>query len=1050
MVVRTPVQRPRRLRWFGRRWRALLALWRPALHLTLAASVLVPSGCTRRFFRNQADKEVGEVLAQKDKYPDWAIENWHVYPDPRSRFGDPTDPDRPPKPPDDPAAYDLSPNPQKPPKAGIQQIEGTGYLELIARWDQENRARLADEDAAEKKQSAEPPEPEEQEPAVAPDPDARAVAKKRPGHAEEWAIAKDMPAALPAAEDVMPGYTHRDAIEEAKARSLLDITGRPTYLLTLDQAAELAMFNSREYQDQRENLYLVALPVTQERFSFMAQFFAAEQAIRAYTGNNTPDGQRNSWTLNSGTGFAKILPTGALLLFSIANQTVFDFINPKKTVSVTTLNFNAIQPFLRGGGRAVALESLTQAERNLVYAIRAYARFRKELYVAIASNNGGSISGGAFQPVGVLSPNNGFLNARIGNSGVNPGIIGSINTTLTAPVVAPSSPGTVFLGNAITPPPSGYLNTMLQKIQVYIDQENIDVLSGILQRFRGLLEGDVVGPLQVQSVEQQLLSGRATLLVDQAQYLQSLDSFKLEIGVPEKLSIEMDDSVLRPLMKQFRRARAIIENEQAAVAEASALIRLEQAPRLRSELHRLFEKSTIVRGTPFAGRIGARWAAWEKLTDKEVDERLVAWSMEGKRLLDHQAELQTKGQTLSPAEEARLRVVNAERDLGTLERSLRLYEAAYVQMGQARKQPGAGVADLLPPPAVGAGNVGALAAPNAQGPLVTLPNVIPPQADRQRIRMFQGVISAWQKVLVEARDDQWMAVRASWPVLPRCCVDGVDLVHDSISKAQATAGNHALEHRLDLMNRRAQTVDAWRQLAVYANALFGIFNVRYNLTSNSPLGSAHPTDIGGSGNAHQLVLDAEPPLVRITERNNYRAALISFQRQRRFQQEAEDLAVQAVHGELYVLRQLADQYKLQQRQLELAYLTIDSSLESLQAPTAPPPPPGMAASRTGADGPAALTQQLLSAQRSLPASQNALLTLWISYLNARLQLYRDLELMPLDERGVWLDQIRDCDCGIGLDPNAPTAAPTAVKPMTKVEAPAPGPLLPPIAAPDKK
>ena len=74
------------------------------------------------------------------------------------------------------------------------------------------------------------------------------------------------------------GYGERDAIAEAKARSLLDITGRPTYLLTLDQAAELAMFNSREYQDQREDLYLAALPVTQERFSFMAQLFAGQEA----------------------------------------------------------------------------------------------------------------------------------------------------------------------------------------------------------------------------------------------------------------------------------------------------------------------------------------------------------------------------------------------------------------------------------------------------------------------------------------------------------------------------------------------------------------------------------------------------------------------------------------------------------------------------------------------------------------------------------------------------------------------------------------------------
>ena len=50
---------------------------------------------------------------------------------------------------------------------------------------------------------------------------------------------------------------------------------------------------------------------------------------------------------------------------------------------------------------------------------------------------------------------------------------------------------------------------------MYIDQENIDVLSGILLRYRGLLDGDVVGPLQVQNVEQQLLTGRSTLLSDQ-------------------------------------------------------------------------------------------------------------------------------------------------------------------------------------------------------------------------------------------------------------------------------------------------------------------------------------------------------------------------------------------------------------------------------------------------------------------------------------------------------------------------------------------------------
>src|SRR4029077_10229469 len=139
-------------------------------------------------------------------------------------------------------------------------------------------------------------------------------------------------------------------------------------------------------------------------------------------------------------------------------------------------------------------------------------------------------------------------------------------------------------------------------------------------------------------------------------------------------------------------------------------------------------------------------------------------------------------------------------------------------------------------------------------------------------------------------------------------------------------------------------------------------------------------------------------------------------------QQAEDLTVQAVNSELYLLRQFAEAYKLQQRQLELAYLTIDSSLESLQAPVAPSVP-GQA--RGAQDGPAALTSQLLTAQRSLPTAQNGLLTVWIDYLDARLQLYRDLELMPLDARGVWIDEITDCDCGVATPGGA---ASNCVKP----------------------
>src|SRR5439155_4553945 len=101
------------------------------------------AGCTRRFYRDRADLEVSEVLAQKDHYQPWLLEEFHVYPDRRARFADPTNPDRPPMPPDDPAAHDSAPNPQKPGKAGIAQVEGGGYLELLAAWDAGNRQERA-------------------------------------------------------------------------------------------------------------------------------------------------------------------------------------------------------------------------------------------------------------------------------------------------------------------------------------------------------------------------------------------------------------------------------------------------------------------------------------------------------------------------------------------------------------------------------------------------------------------------------------------------------------------------------------------------------------------------------------------------------------------------------------------------------------------------------------------------------------------------------------------------------------------------------------------
>src|SRR5215213_8494464 len=117
-----------------------------ARHAPWLALVLVAAaGCTRSFFRERADRDVEGLLEEKSVDPRWDVQAWHAYPDPRARFADLDDPDHPKKPPDDPAAAALAPDPQ--PFRGRfcsgPDQEGHGYLEFLRHCDQYNRAILA-------------------------------------------------------------------------------------------------------------------------------------------------------------------------------------------------------------------------------------------------------------------------------------------------------------------------------------------------------------------------------------------------------------------------------------------------------------------------------------------------------------------------------------------------------------------------------------------------------------------------------------------------------------------------------------------------------------------------------------------------------------------------------------------------------------------------------------------------------------------------------------------------------------------------------------------
>jgi hypothetical protein len=880
----------------GKRVLARLGGPRRLLGLLLLVPLLAGfTGCTRYFYRNAADKEVYDILAEKNRYPAWwKIEQFHVYPDPRARFADPSHPDRPPMPPDDPAAWDLAPHPQHPGHAGVGTDEGTAWLDILKIWDEQNRTeRTAAADAEKQADSA----PAPKDPG---DKDKRDSAGSRSGSIQSF-------------------------IEEPLG------SPQPGFLLGLDQSVELGLINSREYQSIREDLYLSALPVTQQRFSFAWQWTAVENAIRQWAGPESSVGPQNKWELMTTVGVSKLFSTGALLTAAFANDTVFNFLNgAKPLISVSTINLNLVQPLLRGGGRAVTLEPLTQAERNLVYNVRAYARFREQFYLSIA--------------VGSTPP--GTLASAAGTTGGG----GTPISTLAALGIASTDVSGQF---------RGYLPSLFRQIDWAVDTKYVRDLEKALKLFEGFQEGGQVAPLQVAQVRSTLLNVQNTVLKDVQDKTNALDQFKLQLGIPANLPLILDDAPARPITRELDLYYEILAEADAAGKRLEAQQDL-PANQLRAYLLRLFTTDPLVRGTAFRKKLPGSWEVLRRMSDKALEERLRTLGETRRKLLDRKTDVELKGKTLPPADVRRLNEAEFEGDLGALEQILRRYEARpWAKAAKGRQR-------------------------------------------EERTKLFRLVVYAAGLVGVYARNERFEGAGRLWPELPPARLDCFDLLNADVDEAQQVAVQAALTNRVDLMNARAQVVDAWRQLRVTANALLGVFNVSYHLDSRTPPTGSNPLAFAPSRTNQELILNAQLPLVRLSERNAYRVALINYQRARRALMSLEDSVAAQVRFDVRQLHLFAANYKIQQKVLESLYSQVENSLEVIVAPTDPD-----ALKATGTAGQAnaaALTQQYLTALGGLNGAQSNMYRVWLSYLATRMQLFLDLERLPLDLRGVWIDE----------------------------------------------
>jgi outer membrane protein TolC len=151
-------------------------------------------------------------------------------------------------------------------------------------------------------------------------------------------------------------------------------------VINLSKAVTIATAHNRDYQTQKETLYLTALDLTLERHQFARQWFGTVDAQYA---NDSDDEQLNS---GAEAGFSQLLADGAQVSASIAIDWVRFLTGDPRTSLGSVLSATITQPLLRGRGRKIAQENLTQAERDVLYQIRSFNRYRKAFVVSIVTD----------------------------------------------------------------------------------------------------------------------------------------------------------------------------------------------------------------------------------------------------------------------------------------------------------------------------------------------------------------------------------------------------------------------------------------------------------------------------------------------------------------------------------------------------------------------------------------------------------------------------------------------------------------------------------------
>ena len=148
----------------------------------------------------------------------------------------------------------------------------------------------------------------------------------------------------------------------------------------------------------------------------------------------------------------------------------------------------------------------------------------------------------------------------------------------------------------------------------------------------------------------------------------------------------------------------------------------------------------------------------------------------------------------------------------------------------------------------------------------------------------------------------------------------------------------------------------------------------------TPPTTTNPFGFMSQAKQFSLVLNAELPLIRVAERNNFRTAIIRYQQQRRQLQNTEDNLKYQLRNDIRSMQVAYIQYEIAKRNLILQIRLKDQAFEQIVAPPqAGAGTQGLAQSANAATQ----TNNLIGFQNGLIQGEITLLNTWASYELAR-------------------------------------------------------------------